>query len=33
LLDPGVALRSNPYRKKEPAEKIRQVLDGAAAQV
>ena len=30
-LDPGVALLNKPYRKKDLAEKIRQVLDGAAA--
>jgi DNA-binding NarL/FixJ family response regulator len=28
-LDPGVALLNKPYRKKDLAEKIRQVLDGA----
>jgi CheY-like chemotaxis protein len=27
-LDPGVALLNKPYRKKDLAEKIRQVLDG-----
>jgi PAS domain S-box-containing protein len=30
-LDPGVALLNKPYRKKDLAEKIRQVLDGGAA--
>jgi CheY-like chemotaxis protein len=27
-LDPGVALLNKPYRKKDLAEKIREVLDG-----
>jgi hypothetical protein len=30
-LDPGVALLNKPYRKRDLAEKIRQVLEGAAA--
>jgi CheY-like chemotaxis protein len=30
-LDPGVALLNKPYRKKDLAEKIRQVLDGVGA--
>jgi hypothetical protein len=29
-LDPGVALLNKPYRKKELAEKLRQVLDQPA---
>jgi hypothetical protein len=29
-LDPGVALLNKPYRKKELAEKLRQVLDRPA---
>ena len=29
-LDPGVALLNKPYRKKDLAEKLRQVIDAAA---